>query len=48
MNYVGEQVLDNDQANTAARRMPDYVTVDLKITHQMNKVVVEHGNKQSI
>lgn len=40
MNYVGEQVLDNDQANTATRRMPDYVTVDLKITHQMNKLLL--------
>jgi iron complex outermembrane recepter protein len=40
MNYVGEQVLDNDQANSAARRMPDYVTVDLKITHQMNKLLL--------
>ena len=40
MNYVGEQVLDNDQANTATRRIPDYVTVDLKITHQMNKLLL--------
>jgi iron complex outermembrane receptor protein len=40
MNYVGEQVLDNDQANTATRRMPDYVTVDLKITHQMKKMLL--------
>ena len=40
MNYVGEQVLDNDQANTASRRMPDYVTVDLKVTHQLRKLLL--------
>ncbi|HKX53770.1 MAG TPA: TonB-dependent receptor, partial [Nitrosospira sp.] len=40
MNYVGEQVFDNDQANTATRRMPDYVTVDLKVTHQMRKLLL--------
>lgn len=40
MNYVGEQVFDNDQANTATRRMPDYVTVDLKLTHQVNKLLL--------
>ncbi len=39
-NYIGEQVFDNDQANTANRRMPDYVTVDLKLTHQMNKLLL--------
>lgn len=40
MNYVGEQLFDNDQANTATRRMPDYVTVDLKVTHQLNKLLL--------
>lgn len=40
MNYVGEQVFDNDQANTATRRMPDYVTVNLKVTHQMRKLLL--------
>jgi iron complex outermembrane receptor protein len=40
MNYVGEQVFDNDQANTASRRMPDYVTVDLKLTHQVKKLLL--------
>lgn len=40
MNYVGEQVFDNDQANTATRRMPDYVTVDLKVTHQIRKLLL--------
>lgn len=40
MNYIGEQVFDNDQANTASRRMPDYVTVDLKFTHQMNRLLL--------
>lgn len=40
MNYVGEQLFDNDQANTATRRMPDYMTVDLKVTHQLNKLLL--------
>ncbi|MBA4142756.1 MAG: TonB-dependent receptor [Nitrosospira sp.] len=40
MNYVGDQVMDNDQANTATRRMPDYVTVDIKITHQMSRLLL--------
>jgi iron complex outermembrane receptor protein len=40
MNYIGEQVFDNDQANSASRRMPDYVTVDLKLTHQMNRLLL--------
>jgi iron complex outermembrane receptor protein len=40
MNYVGEQVFDNDQANTATRRMPDYVTVDIKMTHQLRKLLL--------
>lgn len=35
MNYTGRQVYDNDQTNDATRRMPDYVTVDLKLSHQM-------------
>jgi iron complex outermembrane receptor protein len=35
INYVGKQVYDNDQANGFFRRMPDYVTVDLKFAHQM-------------
>jgi len=35
INYVGKQVYDNDQANGFFRRMPDYVTVDLKFAHQI-------------
>jgi len=38
MNYVGEQVYDNDQANSFGRRMPDYTTVDFKAMHQMGNL----------
>lgn len=38
MNYVGEQVYDNDQVNSFGRRMPDYTTVDFKAMHQMGNL----------
>lgn len=34
INYVGEQVLDNDQANSTTLRIPGYATADLKLTHE--------------
>ena len=35
VNYVGKQIYDNDQANSFSRHMPDYVTVNLKLSHQI-------------
>ncbi len=35
VNYVGQQIYDNDQANSFFRRMPDYVTIDLKLSHKI-------------
>jgi iron complex outermembrane receptor protein len=32
--YVGKQYFDNDQANTFARQMPAYTTVDMKLAHR--------------
>ena len=40
VNYVGEQVYDNDQVNSFGRRMPSYATVDFKATHQMGGVLM--------
>jgi iron complex outermembrane receptor protein len=34
VNYVGQQYFDNDQANTFGKKMPAYVTLDLKLAHQ--------------
>ena len=34
VNYVGKQVYDNDQANSSALRIPDYATMDIKLTHE--------------
>ena len=36
--YVGEQRYDNDQANTFARKQPDYAVVDMKFEHRIEKV----------
>ena len=40
VNYVGEQIYDNDQVNSFGRRMPSYATVDFKATHQMGGVLM--------
>jgi iron complex outermembrane receptor protein len=32
--YTGEQRFDGDEANTFARKMPSYVLVDLKLSHE--------------
>ena len=45
VNYVGKQVYDNDQANSFFRRMPDYVTVDLKFTHQIANLFLSFAVK---
>lgn len=33
--YVGEQTFDGDETHTFHRKMPDYATVDVKLTHQV-------------
>jgi iron complex outermembrane receptor protein len=38
LRYVGEQRYDNDQANTFGRKQPDYVIVDAKLEHRVDRV----------
>ncbi len=34
VNYVGEQMFDNDETNTFGRKMPSYTLVDLKLVNE--------------
>ena len=38
LRYVGKQRFDNDQANTFARRQPDYAVADLKLEHRIERL----------
>lgn len=38
--YVGEQVMENDEPNTFARRIPAYATADLRLSHRRGPFTV--------
>ena len=43
--YTGEQLFDNDEANTFGRRMPGYTLVDAKLTHEYRDWLLNAGVK---
>ena len=43
--YTGEQLFDNDEANTFGRRMPGYILVDAKLTHEYQGWLLNAGVK---
>lgn len=45
LKYVGDQRLDNDQANTFRQSMPAYKTTDLKLTHETRGWLLSAGIK---
>ena len=45
VNYVGQQVLDGDETNTSANRMPSYTLADLKLTHTAGDWLLSAGVK---